>query len=97
MNFYTNVIRFGNNLLVREIRNGERIKKRVKYSPTLYSLVKSKTPYKTLDGEYVTPIKHETMSDATDWVKNYPVQSDLIYGNTQYAYSYISDLSLIHI
>ena len=91
MNFYTNVIRFGNNLLVREIRNGERIKKRVKYSPTLYSLVKSKTPYKTLDGEYVTPIKHETMSDATDWVKNYPVQSDLIYGNTQYAYSYISD------
>ena len=92
MNFYTNVIRFGNNLLVREIKNGERIKKRVKYSPTLYSLVKSKTPYKTLDGEYVTPIKHETMSDATDWVKNYPVQSDLIYGNTQYAYSYISDV-----
>ena len=39
MNFYTNVIRFGNNLLIREIRNGERVKKRVRYSPTLFSLV----------------------------------------------------------
>ena len=91
MNFYTNVIRFGNHLLIREIRNGERTKKRVRYSPTLYCLVEQQTPYKTLDGQYVAPIKHDCMKDASDWVKNYQEQPDLIYGNTQYPYSYISD------
>ncbi len=92
MHFYTNVIRFGNNLLVREINNGQRIKKRVRYSPTLFSLVQKSTPYKTLDGKYVTPITHDTMKDASDWAKNYEDQTDIIFGNTQYPYSYISDV-----
>ena len=91
-NFYTNVVRFGNNLLVREVNNGQRINKRVRYSPTLYSLVGKPTAYKTLEGKYVTPIKHDTMKEANDWIKNYGDQQfDLIYGNTQYPYSYISD------
>ena len=89
MNFYTNVIRFGNNLLIREICNGERTKKRVRYSPTLYCLVEQQTAYKTLNGQYVAPIKHDCMKEASEWVKNY--QDDLVYGNTQYPYSYISD------
>ena len=92
MYFYTNVIRFGNNLLVREIRNGERIKKRVRYSPTLFSLVQKPTQHKTLEGKYVTPITHETMKDAKEWIDQYQNQTDLIYGNTQYPYSYISDV-----
>ena len=92
MNFYTNVVRFGNNLLVREINNGQRVNKRVRYSPTLYSLVGKSTPYKTLEGKYVTPIKHDTMKEASEWIKNYDDQSDLIYGNTQYPYNYISDI-----
>ena len=92
MYFYTNVIRFGNNLLVRVIRNGERIKKRVRYSPTLFSLVQKPTQHKTLEGKYVTPITHETMKDAKEWIDQYQNQTDLIYGNTQYPYSYISDV-----
>ena len=92
MNFYTNVVRFGNNLLVREINNGRRVNKRIRYSPTLYSLVNKPTAYKTLNDEYVTPIKHETMKEASEWIKNYDDQSDLVYGNTQYPYSYISDV-----
>ena len=92
MYFYTNVIRFGNNLLVREIRDGERIKKRVRYSPTLFSLVQKPTQHKTLEGKYVTPITHETMKDAKEWIDQYQSQTDLIYGNTQYPYSYISDV-----
>ena len=92
MHFYTNVIRFGNNLLVREVNNGERIKKRVRYSPTLFSLVQKPTQYKNLNGQYVTPITHETMGDATQWIKNYEDQTDIVFGNTQYPYSYISDV-----
>ena len=39
MNFYTNVTQWGNNLLVREVVNGERVNTKVKYKPTLYAAV----------------------------------------------------------
>ena len=51
MQFYTNVTPWGNSLLVREYVNGERINRKVKYSPTLYCKVIKETNYKTLDGQ----------------------------------------------
>ena len=91
MSFYTNIVRWGNNLLLREIVNGERVNTRVKYSPTLYAPVLKQTSHKTLDGKYVTPIKHETMKDAKEWVEQYKDQPHMVYGNTLYAYSYLSE------
>ena len=64
---------------------------RVKYSPTLYAPVLKQTSHKTLDGKYVTPIKHETMKDAKEWVEQYKDQPHMVYGNTLYAYSYLSE------
>ena len=52
MNFYTNVTPWGNTLLVREYVNGERINRKVKYSPTLFCKVIKETKHKTLDGQY---------------------------------------------
>ena len=91
MNFYTNIVRWGNTLLLREIVNGERVNTRVKYSPTLYAPVLKQTSHKTLDGKYVTPIKHETMKDAKEWAEQYKNQPHMVYGNTLYAYSYLSE------
>jgi len=91
MNFYTNVIQWGNNLLVREIKNGQRTNSKIRYSPTLYAFVKEKTPYKTLDGEYVTDVSFDTIKEAKEWIENNKNQSELVYGNTQYPYTYISD------
>ena len=91
MNFYTNITRWGNYLLLREYANGQRLTRRVKYSPTLYALVTKPTEYKTLNGKFVAPIKHETMKEANDWVDAYKNQSHLVYGNTLYAYSYLAD------
>ena len=91
MNFYTNITRWGNNLLLREIANGERINRRIKYSPTLYCPVEKPTEYKTLDGRFVAPIKHQSMKEANEWIDNYKSQPDLVYGNTLYAYNYIAD------
>ena len=91
MKFYTNISQWGNSLLLREVVNGERIARRVKYSPTLYAPVNSPTPYKTLDGKYVTPVSHETIKEAKEWVDNYKNQPDLIYGSTMYAYNYIAE------
>jgi len=91
MNFYTNVIQWGNNLLVREIKNGIRTNSRVRYSPTLYAPVKKQTPYKNLNGGYVTDLTFSTMKEAKEWVDSMKDQPHLVYGNTQYPYTYISD------
>ena len=91
MNFYTNIVQWGNFLLLREIRDGERVNRRVKYSPTLYAPVAKPTEWKTLDGKYVTPIKHDTIKEAKDWVEQYKNQSHLVYGNNQYPYCYLAD------
>ena len=91
MRFYTNITQWGNNLLLREVVNGERINRKVKYSPTLYASVLKETKFKTLDGKYVTPIKHNTIKDAKEWIESYKQQPHLIFGNTLFPYSYIAD------
>jgi DNA polymerase elongation subunit (family B) len=91
MNFYTNIVQWGNSLLLREVVNGERINRRVKYSPTLYAPVAQPTEWKTLDGKYVTPIKHNTIKEAKAWVEQYKNQSNLVYGNNQFHYCYLAD------
>ena len=91
MNFYTNVTPWGNTLLVREYVNGERVNRKVKYSPTLFCKVIKETKHKTLDGQYVTPVKHNTIKEAKEWLKSYEDQPHLIYGNTTFQYNYIAD------
>ena len=91
MNFYTNVIQWGNNLLVREIKNGQRTNSKVRYSPTLYAPVKKQTPYKNLNGGYVTDLPFTNMKEAREWGESMKDQPHLVYGNTQYPYTYISD------
>ena len=91
MRFYTNITQWGNNLLLREVVGGERINRKIKYSPTLYARVAKETNYKTLDGKYVAPVKHDTIKDAKEWVEGYKDQPHLIYGNTLFPYSYIAD------
>lgn len=91
MNFYTNVLQWGNNLLVRAVINDKRENFRIRYSPTLYAPVEKQTPYKNLDGGYVTDLTFSTMKEAKEWVESYKSQPELIYGNTQYPYTYIAD------
>ena len=91
MRFYTNITQWGNNLLLREVVNGERINRKVKYSPTLFASVLKETPYKTLEGKYVAPVKHDTIKDAKEWIENYNNQLGAVYGNTLFPYSYIAD------
>ena len=91
MNFYTNVIQWGNYLLVREVKDGQRQISEVKYSPTLYSPVNQETGYKTLDGNPVRPHTFDTIKKAKDWVGERKDQLEIVFGNTQYPYTYIAD------
>ena len=92
MKFYTNVQMIGDQFLVRGYENGEYIQFREKYSPTLFVPSKKKTFYRTLDGEYVEPIKPGTVSECRDFMKRYSeVDNFKVYGNERYIYQYISD------
>ena len=92
MKFYTNVQMIGDHFLVRGYDNGEYIQFREKYNPTLFVPSKKKTFYKTLEGEYVAPIKPGSVRDCRDFYKKYEdIDEFKIYGNERYIYQYISD------
>ena len=91
MNFYTYVLQWGNQLLVREVKNGQRINHRVSYKPTLFSPVREQTGYKTLAGTPCMPTKFDSIKEAKSFVESYKSQPELVLGNTQYSYTYISD------
>ncbi len=91
MDFYTNVIVFGNSVLVRGIKNGERITTRLKYKPTLFVPVKKQTQYRSLDGKYLTPMVQETVKEAREFVDQYSNQPGMLYGFTRWPYQWISD------
>ena len=92
MSFYTNVLQYGNSLLVRYVEDGKRLTKRVKYQPTLFDLVttREKTGYSTLDGRAVLPHKFDSIREAKDWIADRDSQ-DIVFGNTQYPYCWIAD------
>ena len=91
MNFYTNVAQWGNQILVREYKNGERVNRKVKYSPTLYVPVQKETEWKTLDGKYASPYKFDTIKEAKAFIEQYKQQPHLVFGLDRFAYTYLSD------
>ena len=91
MNFYTNVAPWGNHILVREYKNGERVNRKVKYSPTLYVPVQKETEWKTLDGKYATPYKFDSIKEAKAFIEQYKQQPHLVFGLDRFAYTYLSD------
>ena len=91
MQFYTNVAQWGNQILVREYKNGERLNRKVKYSPTMYVPVQKQTEWKTLDGKYVTPYKFDTIKETKSFIEQYKQQPHLVFGLDRFAYTYLSD------
>lgn len=92
LKYYTNVAVVGNNILYRGIKDGRRVKMKIGYAPTLFLPAKKETKFKTLHGEYLDPMRFETIRDARDFVKKYDDVSNFkIYGNTGYQYAFIAD------
>ena len=96
MEFYTNVFPQGNKLCVRGYSNGLPYKDKIDYHPTLYVTSKKKNSadeiYRTLDGQVLFPIQPGSIRDTRDFLERYEkVEGFGVYGNTNYAYQYISD------
>jgi DNA polymerase elongation subunit (family B) len=91
-NHYTNVLTYGNNILYRGVQNGQRISKKVQYSPTLFLPSRKPTEFKSLQNEFLEPKKFKTMREARDFTKKYnEVQNFKIFGNTSFEYAFISE------
>ena len=94
MNFYTNVTRYGNNLLYIGYKGGQRVKQRIPFKPKLYiktSKSVSEGGYATLDNLLVEPIEFDSMKDATDFVKRYENVDDFtVYGMNNFVSQFIA-------
>ena len=90
--FYTNVQLIGNQILVRGVENGKRFESRDEFYPTLFVKSKKDSKYRTLNGEFVEPIKPGTIRDCREFYKKYEsVDGFEIYGNDRYICQYISE------
>lgn len=92
MKYYTSIAVQGNNILFRGVNNGRRVKMKIQYSPTFFLQAKKQTEFKTLFGEYLEPMKFDTIKDARDFFKRYAeVQNFKIYGQERFEYAFIAD------
>ena len=90
MDFYTNVAVVNDTILYRGLNGGERVERREEFSPTLYVPAKKETKFKTLEGNFVEPVKLGSIKEAKEFVQTYEnVDNFSIYGNTKYLYQYI--------
>ena len=89
--FYTSVSRFGNDILVRGYRDGNRYSERVRFSPTLYVPAEG-GDWKSLTGRPLKPIEFDSMREAREFIQQYGDTSNFeIHGNTNYLAQYVQE------
>ena len=93
MNFYTSVSRYGNNILYRGYKDGQRFAERVPFKPTLFvESPKATGKYKTLYGREVEPIVFDSMKEATEFNSRYSDASNFnVYGMTNFVAQFIAN------
>ena len=92
MTFYTNVTRYGNQILYRGYTdNGTAITQKYKFKPTLFVPTDQPTDWKTMEGQAVGPVQFDSMGDARDFMKQYEdVVGFKFWGNTNYIHQFIT-------
>jgi DNA polymerase elongation subunit (family B) len=92
MEFYTSVHPIGDRIFIRGVENGKRYQRKLDFSPTLYVTSKKPSKWKTLEGSFVDEVNPGSIKDTREFIKRYDgVQGFDVYGNSNYAYQYISD------
>lgn len=94
MRFYTSVMQWGNQLLVREVDNGVHNHYKVEFQPTVWvpSRTKSADEWTTLSGLPVYPIKPGSIKDTKEYVAQYSdVENFQVYEAPGNVYQYIAE------
>ena len=90
-NFYINVIQRGSQLLVREIENGKRVNRKIKWKPTFFVPTDKDTKWITLSGDKVAPLQLTDIHKGKEFLEQYKEQTHLISGCERYPYVYLAD------
>jgi len=93
MDFYTNVCRTRDKILVTGYQGNKKQKLQVNYRPKHFvPSKKGQTPYRSLDGRYLEVIELNSMGGARKFREKYDgVEGFEIHGYDRYVYTYISD------
>ena len=93
MKFYTNVSRFGSDILYRGYDNGRQIREKIKFKPTLFIPSKAeKTQWHSLDGTNLEALNFSSMREAKDFTEKYEgISSFNIFGNTRWTAQFIRE------
>ena len=92
MRFYTNVQLIRNVIHYRGYNNGSPELYKENFTPTLYIPSKVSSQYKTLDGQYVSPIVFDSARDAGDFIRKYDgVDNFKVHGYERFLYQYIGE------
>jgi DNA polymerase elongation subunit (family B) len=83
----------GDNILYRGVKDGKRVRQKIRYKPKLFVRSNNKSEWTNLDGESVEKIEFDSIRDAREFFKQYESVSNFtIYGNNKYDYAFISDV-----
>ena len=93
MAFYTNVLRYKNNIYYRGYSdNGDRVMRKDYYQPKFYVTSEKNNVKKSLDGYNVGSLEFDSMYEAGQWYKsNIDVSGRNIYGNKKFVQQYITE------
>jgi DNA polymerase elongation subunit (family B) len=93
MDFYTNVSRTRDKILVTGYQGNKKQKLQVSYRPKHFvPSKKGQTPYRSLDGRYLEVVELNSMGGARKFREQYDgVEGFEIHGYDRYVYTYISD------
>ena len=93
MDFYTNVVRTRDKILVTGYQGKKKVKLQVAYRPNHYiPSKKGETPYRALDGRPLEVVNLNSMGGARKFREKYAgVEGFEIHGYDRYIYTYIAD------
>lgn len=88
MDYYTNIVRRSDKLLIRGIKNGEEVRDKVRYEPTLYVEHHKEYGYKTLYGKNLKPIEFSNMNEAWEFAAEHKNSNLTVYGFPRFESQY---------
>ena len=90
--FYTNVSRLGSQILYAGYENGEKVLRKDKFSPSLYiKTPKKDSPYRSIYDEPLQKLEFESITEASDFIKEAEGTNLDVFGNTNFVFQYIVD------
>jgi DNA polymerase elongation subunit (family B) len=83
----------GDNILFRGVKEGKRIRQKIRYKPKFYVQSNKPSRWTNLNQDPVEEMPFDSIREAREFLKQYEAVSNFtIYGNNKYDYAFISDL-----